>query len=119
MTGLVVEFGAHDLVQTKPCKIPGCEWEAEDQRGRYAGLCSDHKKAKIEDDRGSMQRASAAAGAQRQRVGTPAAVATAKELHKQARTVARTEAKLADERDELRRIYLRFGVEAGFLRSSN
>jgi hypothetical protein len=35
---------AHELVQTVPCKIRGCEENAENRFGRYARLCSVHKR---------------------------------------------------------------------------
>lgn len=41
---------AHDLTVTRDCKIEHCPWDAEDSRGRYAGLCRDHKRAVIAAD---------------------------------------------------------------------
>ena len=42
---------AHELTRTVDCKVNGCVWDAVDRRGRYAGLCRDHKRETIEQDR--------------------------------------------------------------------
>lgn len=101
-------FAGHDLVATRLCKTPGCDGDAEDARGRYAGLCTPHKRARIDADRGQLRDMAA-----RPRLGELSAVAA--ELTRRARRVERASKKLDDERAELRRVYLRFGVEAGFL----
>jgi hypothetical protein len=104
-----LEVEAHTLVATRTCKEPLCDRDAEDARGRYAGLCSPHKRAKIEADR-----AERASRPREERVlGTLAMTAAA--MQRQARRVDRASKKLQTERAELRRVYLRFGVEAGFL----
>lgn len=95
-------------VVTRDCKERLCPEEAEDSRGRYAGLCRIHK-------------AEAVAAMRVQQTGTPRPrstgelAAVAAELGKQARRVDRASKKLELERAELRKVYLRFGLEAGFL----
>lgn len=54
---------AHALTTTRDCKIEHCPWDAEDARGRYAGLCRDHKRAVIAAD--AEQRASTARAVRR------------------------------------------------------
>jgi membrane-bound lytic murein transglycosylase B len=107
VTALEVE--AHAVVATRNCKEPLCDREAEDARGRYAGLCAPHKRAKIDADRAER----ASRPREVRVIGTLALTAAA--MQRQARRVDRASKKLEIERAELRRAYLRFGVEAGFL----
>lgn len=46
--GEVMEAAAHEILAVRDCKIPACVDEAEDKMGRFAGLCSRHKKEAIE-----------------------------------------------------------------------
>jgi hypothetical protein len=102
---------AHELVRTAHCRVLNCEEEAETTRGRYAYRCSAHRAEKAADAR------QAAEQLREQARINGSIVATARALHKQAQRVARAERRLDVEQASLRSIYLRFGVEAGFIRS--
>lgn len=113
---LVDEAGftsAASLVETRLCKTRLCAGEAEATRGRWAGLCHTCKQDAI-----AAARAAGTLGGRK--TGVVAGVdgelvATARELTRQARRVERAEQLLDRERHQLRKVYLRFGVEAGFL----
>lgn len=106
---MIVDLTAE--IVTVLCKEPCCIEEAEDTRGRYAKLCRVHKAERIEGDREHLR---SMARQPKPRV-RGALGEVAGELRKQALRVERASKKLDDERAELRRVYLRFGVEAGFL----
>lgn len=46
-----MEVSGHDVAATLDCKVFGCPEDADARRGRYAGLCSRHKRERIELDR--------------------------------------------------------------------
>ncbi|HVM68873.1 MAG TPA: hypothetical protein VM204_03445 [Gaiellaceae bacterium] len=42
-----MDVSLHELTRTRDCKVDGCTWDAVDERGRYAGLCRDHKREAV------------------------------------------------------------------------
>lgn len=111
MTGTIP---AHDILVTRLCKERLGVEDAVAARGRYAGLCAEHKRERIarEREEGAFARWGAASAAAR--TGGPL-VEIAVLLSKNARKVERAQKRLDEACHELRKTYLEFGVAAGFL----
>lgn len=69
----MTEVSLHELTRTRDCKVDGCPWDAVDARGRYAGLCRDHKRDAI----AAASQAARAARAERLAASPNGAIVTA------------------------------------------
>lgn len=63
----MTEYAAHEIAASRDCKVDGCRWDAVDRRGRYAGLCSEHKRdavaaARVSDAAARQTRRESGAG---------------------------------------------------------
>lgn len=110
------DYAAHTIVKTRLCKIAGCVDDARDARGRFAGLCDHHKLAAIAQARADGTWGGRRPGSPQSVTADGELVASARALARQARRVERAKTALDRERHELRKIYLRFGVEAALPR---